>query len=450
MTDSTIRAALALLLLAAFPPASRAQNCANTSTGLLPLPVLGAGTYQGFQGGLYPGGANARPLQHTVDGMAQATAVVPRNALGAPDPTGKIVFLSIGMSNCTQEFSRFVQLANADPLKSPRVQAVDGAQGGQTAAEIQDPAAPFWTVVDQRLANANATAAQVQVIWFKEADAQPMSGFPAYAQTLKAEFTAIMQVLRDRFPNARIAYLASRIYAGYATTALNPEPYAYEQGFACKWLIEDQIAGVPALEFDASRGPVESPWVDWGTYNWADGLVPNPDGLTWACADFQADGTHPSNLGRDKVAQRLLAFVHTNAIAAAWYCHHRAPFAYGTGKLTSIGTVPAVAWSGTPSLATNDFVFRYTDGIPNAPGLAFFGALPDVVPFINASRYVAAPVTRLPIQLLDGSGAGAFPIPIVPSMVGTTRFYQGYLRNAAHPDGTGAVVTNGLSVVFGT
>lgn len=438
--------ALAFLVVAS---SARAQNCANTSTGLVPLPVLGAGSYQGFQGGLYPGGSNARPLQHTVDGMAQATAVVPRGASGAPDAAGKIVFLSIGMSNCTQEFSRFLQLANADALKSPRVQCVDGAQGGQTAFAIQDPAAPFWTVVDQRLAAANATREQVQVIWFKEADAGPTSGFPAYAQTLRTEFTAIMQVIHDRFPNARIAYLASRIYAGYATTMLNPEPYAYEQGFACKWLIEDQIAGAAALEFDAARGPVESPWIDWGTYNWADGLAPNPDGLTWACADLQADGTHPSNSGRDKVAQRLLAFVRTDPIAASWYLRQAAPSAYGTGKLTSIGSLPSATWSGTPSLTANDFVFRTTGGIPNAPGMAFFGALPDVVPFVNASRYVAAPVTRLPIQLLDAAGAGAFPIAIVPAMVGTTRFYQGYLRNAAHPDGTGAVVTDGLRVVFG-
>ena len=115
--SSWIRLGLTALLLGIGLPTSSAQNCSQTSVGLTPLPDLGAGNYLGFQGGLYPAGSNVRPILHTIDGMAQATAVVPRNAAGAPDPSGKIVFLSIGMSNCTQEFQRLLQLANADPLK---------------------------------------------------------------------------------------------------------------------------------------------------------------------------------------------------------------------------------------------------------------------------------------------------------------------------------------------
>lgn len=442
-------ATTATFLAAGLVAPASAQNCSQTSVGLTPLPALGAGSYLGFQGGLYPGGSNVRPLAHTVAGMAQATAVVPRDAAGNPNAAGKVVFLSIGMSNCTQEFSRFVQLANADPFKHPRVVPVDGAQGGQTAATIQNPNAAFWTVVDQRLAAANATREQVQAIWFKEADASPTSGFPAAAQTLQAEFTAIMNVIRNRFANARLCFFASRIYAGYALTALNPEPYAYEQGFACQWTIAAQIAGSPALEFDPARGLVVSPWIDWGTYNWADGTNATPDGLDWDCSDFQADGTHPSVSGREKVAQRLLAFVQSDPIAASWYLAQPVPHAFGTGKTTSIGTVPAVAWSGTPSLASNDFVFETTNGLPGVFGLGFFGPQPALATFAGGTRYVGFPLTRLPVQVLDASGAGAFPIPIVPGMVGTTRFYQGYMRDALHPDGTGAGLTDGLRVVFG-
>ena len=440
----------ALPLLAAFSIPSPAQNCAGTSTGLVPLNDLGAGTYQGFPGGLYPGATNVRPIAHTVGGLAQSAQVVPRDAAGTPDPNGRVVFLSIGMSNCTQEYSRFVQLANADPLKHPRVQLVDGAQGGQTASIIQDPSANFWTVVQQRLTNAGATAQQVQVIWFKEADAGPTSGFPAYANTLRSEFTTIMGVLHSKFPNARLCYLASRIYAGYATTALNPEPYSYEQGFSCKWLIEDQITGAAALNYDPAAGAVNSPWVDWGTYNWADGLVPRSDGLTWACSDFSPDGTHPGPNGREKVAQALLAFVHSEPTAASWYLRQPVPHAYGTGKLTSIATLPHVGWTGTPSFTSNDFAFTYTGAMPNKFGLGFFGAAPANLPYLmgTATRFVASPVTRLPIHQLDAGGGSSWPIPIVPSMVGTTRFYQGLARDPQHPDGTGLVVTDGLRVVF--
>jgi len=438
-----------LLGLLGLAPAS-AQNCANTSVpGLVPLPELGAGTYFGFQGGLYPGGANVRPIAHTVGGLAQAAQVVPRDASGNPSPSGKIVFLSIGMSNCTQEFSRFMQLANADPLKHPAVQPVDGAQGGQTAAIIQDPSANFWTVVDQRLANAGATGAQVQAIWFKEADAGPTSGFPAYASTLKSEFETILGVIRTKFPNARVCYVASRIYAGYATSALNPEPYSYEQGFSCKWTIEDQIAGLPALNYDPALGPVNAPWVDWGTYNWANGLLPRADGLTWLCSDFVSDGTHPSPAGREKVAQALLAFVHSEP-TASWYLSMPAPHAYGTGKLTSLGTLPVVGWTGAPSFAANDFAFTYTDAMPNKFGLGFQGGSPAMAPFISgtAIRWVGSPLQRLPIRQLDAAGGTSYSIPILPSMVGSTRFYMGWSRDPAHPDGTGLVATNGLRVVF--
>ena len=107
-----------------------------------------------------------------------------------------------------------------------------------------------------------------------------------------------------------------------------------------------------------------APWVDWGTYNWADGLSPRSDGLTWECADFVTDGTHPSTSGREKVAQILLAFAHAEPTIAAWYLAAPVPAAYGVGKTTSIATLPVVGWTGTPSLATNDFAFTYTNAVP--------------------------------------------------------------------------------------
>lgn len=438
----------AVLSSAVLLPVASAQNCGVTSVGITPINDLGVGTYQGFQGGLYPGGANLRPEQHTVDGLAQATQVVPRDALGQPSPTGKIVFLSIGMSNCTQEFSRFITLANPDPLKNPRVQLVDGAQGGQTAAIISNPNANFWTVVGQRLTAASATPQQVQVIWFKEADAGPTTGFPAYAQTLKSEFVTCMQVIHDKFPNARLCYIASRIYAGYATSSLNPEPYSYEQGFSVKWTIEDQLNGVAALNFDPADGVVEAPWIDWGTYNWADGLTPRSDGLTWLCTDYVSDGTHPSTQGQTKVANLLLNFVHSEPTAASWYLAQPAPAPYGIGKLTTISTLPAAGWTGTPSLAINDFAVTFSGAKPNGIGLAFFAALPDRAPFINARLYVGQPLQRLPIHQYSPQGTTSYPVAIQASMVGETRFYQAYIRDVNQPDGTGAVVSNGLRVVF--
>ncbi len=439
---------LAFSALALLVAAAPAQNCANTSVGFTPINDLGAGLYQGFQGGLYPGGTNTPPIAHLVDGIRQASEITPRDAAGAPDPGGSIVFLSIGMSNATQEFSRFIELSNADTLRHPRVKPVDGAIGGQAAEDIADPSAPYWNQVAQRLTAAGATAEQVQVVWLKEANRAPNQAFPVHAQNLQAQYVTILQILQDRFPNLKVCFLASRIYAGYATNALNPEPYAYEQGFTVKWVVQDQIGGSPALNFDPARGPVEAPWLAWGTYNWADGTTPRSDGLVWPCSDYSADGTHPGPSGRTKVAQALLNFLHADPIGSAWYLRQPAPFAYGIGKTTSIGSVPAIGWTGTPSLATNDFVVTVSQALPGGVGIVFRGPRADRIPFVNATRWVAGPLVRLAVRNFDASGAAAWSVPVPPGFVGTTSCFQGYLRDVAHPDGTGAGLSNGLRVVF--
>ena len=147
------------------------------SSKLKPLTELGNDTFEGHKGGLYPDGKNTRPAEHEKGGLARAKLVQPRDKDGKPSADGKIVLLSVGMSNTTQEFSGFVRLAKDDGSLNPKLALVDGAQGGKTAAAIKDPNSPtgkeFWTTVDDRLDRAGATREQVQVVWIKEADARP-------------------------------------------------------------------------------------------------------------------------------------------------------------------------------------------------------------------------------------------------------------------------------------
>jgi hypothetical protein len=303
----------------------RASNCNNTSTGLIPLTQLGAGTYQGFPGGLYPLGSNSLPPTHENAGILQSFQIRPRDAKGLPKPNGKIVLLSIGMSNTTQEYSEFRTMANADPLKSQKVVIVDGAQGGMSADRIYDlntaTAQEFWQTVEQRLAQSAVTAKQVQAVWLKQADGDPLLTFPADALRLKSELVTIVQILKQNYPNLRAIYLTSRIYAGYSDSpATRGEPVSYQTGFAVKWLIEDQINGSPELNYDARLGQVKAPWMAWGPYLWADGTISRNDGLFYICSDFQTDGFHPApNGAREKVAARLLDFFKTDAITKKWF-----------------------------------------------------------------------------------------------------------------------------------
>jgi hypothetical protein len=294
----------------------------------VPLTDLGAGSYLGSQGGLYPGGSNSRPVAHETAGLAVAAQISPLDAAGNPDPAGgRIVLASMGMSNTTQEFSTFMPLAAADPELSPRMTFVDGAQGGQTAQNWADPANPCWATFAARLSNAGVTGQQLQIVWVKlasPASSYPAT-FPAGAQQVQAWMRQAILNLKSKYPSVRIAYLSSRIYAGYASTNLNPEPQAYENGYSVKWLIEAQVNGDAGLAYGGASPP--APWLSWGPYLWADGLgsdnVPGgsygrSDGLEWLCSDLTSDGTHPATTGRQKVAQMLLAFLKTDATSSSW------------------------------------------------------------------------------------------------------------------------------------
>ena len=160
----TLRA-LSSLFAAAFAltPLVAQGDCSLKTTGHIPLPDLGAGTYQGFTGGLYPNGANTRPAQHEAAGLAAANQVKPLDAAGNLDTSrGTIALVSIGLSNTTAEFGNggdtaFKPRADADPSKGARVTIVDGAQGGKDAADWANPDDEAWTILAQRLSAAGVT-----------------------------------------------------------------------------------------------------------------------------------------------------------------------------------------------------------------------------------------------------------------------------------------------------
>ncbi|HEV8304996.1 MAG TPA: hypothetical protein VGQ25_08555 [Gemmatimonadales bacterium] len=309
----------------------------------VPLSDLGAGTYKGFAGGLYPGGTNAAPAAHAAAGIRHAQGVVPLDTAGVPGPGGKVVLLSIGMSNTTQEFCAgsstttsctawsFMGQAAADAaVNTATLAIVNGARGGQDA-QTWDAAtdANYDSVRLNRLTPLGLTERQVQVAWVKQADAGPRDSLvssQADAYQLEMRLGNIVRALKARYPHLQLVFLSSRIYAGYATTTLNPEPYAYESGFAVKWLVQAQIDQMANggtvtdlragdLNYDGS-----APWIGWGPYLWADGATPRQgDGLTWERGDFVQDGTHPSQSGQQKVGTMLLAFFKGSPFTKCWF-----------------------------------------------------------------------------------------------------------------------------------
>ena len=297
---------------------------ARESTGYVPLPELtGDLKYNSFEGGLYGGGKNEPPEAHAKVAAAAAGQIQPLDVDGKPDAqNGRVVLMSIGMSNTTQEFSKFKEIADRDKDKSPMLTIVDAAQGGRAADDWTDPKMNTYDEAARRLSAAKVSAHQVQIVWIKQARKGPaaLGAFPQHAKALQADFERILVAAKKRYPNLKLAFLSSRIYAGYAKSALNPEPYAYEGAFSVQWAIAKQAAGDPSINCDPAKGEVVAPVAVWGAYLWADGTKGRKsDKLVYTSEDFAGDGTHPSNSGRQKVAETLLTFFKSDAYSKGWF-----------------------------------------------------------------------------------------------------------------------------------
>lgn len=308
-------------------PISQADICQGEFIPVAtPLNDLGNGEYirlstgpTGFTGGLYPGGSNTPPPEHAAAGLVQAAQIVPRNAAGEPDPEGKIVLISVGMSNTAGEFGTFERDRRTDQTLNPHLVIANGAQGGKVATSWIDLQNDAWQVVDDLLAHKGVTPMQVQVAWVKLTNFK-MNLFPEDLQKLQQDLETVARNLKIRFPNIKIAYFSSRTRSYTYWEGAGPEPAAFETGFSVKWMIEKQIDGDPNLNFDPASGDVVAPYLAWGPYLWIDGLNPRSDGRIWTQADMKSDCLHPSiDGGRPKVAEQLDIFFRTNETARSWF-----------------------------------------------------------------------------------------------------------------------------------
>ena len=320
------------------PPGTTTSTPSGTS-GMVALNDLGNGTYLGFSGGLYPSGSNTMPAQHHAAGLAHATAIHPVDINGNASPSGKYILLSIGMSNTTQEFCSVPatlpcnswtfmgQAATDGTVNHTSLVLVNGAEGGKAASFWTSPTlADYDRIRDTVLTPQGLSEKQVQIVWLKVANPNPTTSLPAAnadAFTLEMQEGQIARALKTRYPNLQQIFVSSRIYAGYAASTLNPEPYAYQSGFSAKWLIQAQINQIAGGTIDAQAGDLNyntvAPWIAWGPYLWANGTTARSDGLTWVQTDFQSDGTHPSQSGQTKVGGMLLNFFKTSPLTQCWF-----------------------------------------------------------------------------------------------------------------------------------
>jgi len=310
--------------------AATGSNCANisfdvpsTTTPITPLTDLGTGTYGGEEGGLYPNGSNVRPSSQDAFGKGLASGVQPLDANGNPSTNGKIGFLGIGESLALDEFgSGFLPIAQHDPEINPSITFVDGAQGGATPKLLTSTTSAYWnTILNNYIPDQGLTANQIQVAWIETSDGITTGTFPSDMTLMQSQYESMMNAMHTLFPKLTMVYFSSRIYAGYSNgvAKIDPEPYAYESGFAVKNAINDQLNGATNLCDGNGCTTVNAPWMSWGPYYWANGLLARKDGLVWTCQDLQKDGTHPTTSGDVKVAGQLLNFFKTDDTTTPWF-----------------------------------------------------------------------------------------------------------------------------------
>lgn len=85
---------------------------------------------------------------------------------------------------------------------------------------------------------------------------------------------------------------------------------------ALRWLIQDQIAGLPELSHAPCPWQGRSPLLIWSPYLWADGLVYKRGELS------DRDGNHPSPSGRNKVARLLMNSLKSDPKRKTWFLAH--------------------------------------------------------------------------------------------------------------------------------
>jgi len=293
-----------------------------------------------FPGMLY-NGSNSAPPDQVAAGQAAAALVQPLDVNGNPSPTGKIVLISLGMSEASDDwcdgmaycttYSFTGQAAASSSVNHTTLTILNGASSGTSASvwacaygycplTTTDPN-QYDRVLNNVLTPAGVTEAQVQVVWIQNADPSPtwypsLPSSVADAYNYEYESGQSLRALKTRWPNVQQVFFSSRIYAGYATTNQSPEPYAYEYGFGVKWLINAQITQRDTGAIDPLAGDLLTavPWIDWGPYLWGNDSnnLPGSQALNWALDDFYSDGIHPSNLGVTQVGGALLNFFLTS------------------------------------------------------------------------------------------------------------------------------------------
>lgn len=287
----------------------------------IPIPIndLGTGIFKGYVGGLYPGGANTPSGTYATDLLNISNTIVPLDSFGVPKTNGKITFISLGGSTGGKNMKQLKAKTTGNPLTNPKLQVLNcnNGSGQGSLNSIINPDDAYWAHVTQILKGSKSSYRQVQVIYLETDDSIRNTTWPGRPNQVKTILQAGLRAIKIKFPNIKVVYLLGRTKTFGNLAFPNKEPMPYYFGWACKWVIEDQINGVPGTQYKGAEAV--APIAAWGFYQWADSLPRTTDGFYWR-QSFTKDGMHAKQPPyQDTLALRFQKFLLTDANARIWY-----------------------------------------------------------------------------------------------------------------------------------
>ena len=188
---------------------------------------------------------------------------------------------------------------------------------------IINPNDPYWNHVNTVLLASRINAKQVQVIYLESEDSTDTREFPGRPYLVRDEIEQALRICKAKFINLKLVYLLGRTTTFNVTAIHNKEPCPYYNGWAAKFVIEDQINGVAGTQYKGDSAV--APMVTWGFYQWTNGSnVPRSDGFVWQESDTE-DGIHATAAGQDTLASRFQRFLLTDSVASVWYGNRLRP-----------------------------------------------------------------------------------------------------------------------------
>lgn len=274
----------------------------------VPLPQLGTDTYLGVIGGQYLNGSNNVPGGYATDAFA------------ALQNDSDIRVLCSGMSNMKFTCEDFINKVTGETAVSSKVTIHNNGRPGRGQQAWDGSVSNLYT----DLRRAGVSVDEVDVVIYFNAWMYPSGDFQSHYNEMYNSLTETMANINAVYPNLKLIYVTSREYAPPWAASLNPNPYAYQEGFSFRDIVTGRIngnlSGVPIL---------------WGAYQY------DP---SWPDSYFRSsDGVHLSDAGLDVAGQLWLDYFMTQP----WF-GNGLPLPTATPSPTSIPVTETAVSTSTP------------------------------------------------------------------------------------------------------